>query len=259
MTAGTLLPLQQQFQQHLLHGDQQVAQAIRPGGIGIERRLAIYHHAYRQRLVDTLRDTYGHTLLYMGDELFDATARQHVQDHASAHASLRDYGDGFDATLAACHPQVGELPELARLDRSLRHAFDGPDAPLLALSDLGALPPARWASVGFVLHPTFARLQLRHNTLALWQALDHDEDPPPALPLAEPGELLIWRRGQQPHFRSLQPLEAAALDALARGLSFAATGQYLSERFEQQATMAAELGALLRRWIDDELLTAFTP
>lgn len=257
-TAPALLALQTQLQQHLLHDDATVAGAIRPGGIGVQRRLAIYHHAYRQRLVDTLRDSYGHTLLYMGDELFDEAARQHVEAHASTHSSLRDYGQHFDATLAACHPQAGELPELARLDIMLRHVFDGPGATPLTMADVAALPPERWADVGFVLHPTTMRLQLHHNTLALWQSLDQDEDPPPALPLSEPGELLVWRRGHRPHFRSLPALEGVALDALAQGLSFAATGQRLSERFEAPA-LAAELGALLRRWIDEELLVAFTP
>ena len=147
------------------------------------------------------------------------------------------------------------MAELARLDRTLRHAFDGPDAPVLTLADLAAVASERWATLGFGLHPTFARLRLHHNTLALWQALDQDEDPPPALPLAEPGELLVWRRGHQPHFRSLPALEAAALEALHAGLSFADTGARLAARFGEP-DMAAQLGGLLRRWVDEELLSA---
>ena len=253
---NTLVPLQAAFQQHLLAGDGTITAAIRAGGIGIERRLAIYHQAYRMRLVETLRDTFGHTLLYLGDEIFDAVALAHVEAHPSAHASLRDYGDGFDTTLAQQLPQAPEVAELARLDRALRHAFDGPDAPVLTLQDLAAIAPERWATLGFELHPTFARLQLNHNTLALWQALDQDEDPPPALPLAEPGELLIWRRGHQPHFRSLPAHEAAALDALHAGLCFADTGAQLAARFDLP-DMATQLGGLLRRWIDEALLSAW--
>ena len=128
-------------------------------------------------------------------------------------------------------------------------------SPVLTLADLAALPPEAWSHIGFVLHPTYARLRLSHNTLALWQALDTDQTPPEAAALAEPGELLIWRRGHQPHFRSLQALEAAALDALHAGNSFAATCARLSENFEGQ-NMAADTGALLRRWVDEELLSA---
>ncbi len=250
--------LQVALEAHLLHGDTAVSNLVRPGGIGIQRRLAIYHHAYRQRLLAALRDTFGHTLLYMGDEWFDAAARRHIEQHPSQHASLRDYGAGFDGTLAEVHPGLGELPELASLDRALRHAFDGADASPLTLADIGAVSPQQWGEIGFVLHPTFVRQRLHHNTLAIWQALDDERDPPPALPLAEPGELLIWRRGHQPHFRSLQALEAAALDALAEGASFALTTQRLADASDS-ASLTAEVGALLRRWIEDELLVAVRP
>ena len=249
-----LQALQQQFQQHLLGAGSDIAAAVKPGGIGVARRLAVYHHAYRMRLVDTLRDSYGHTLLYLGDEVFNQAALAYVESHPSSHASLRWYGESFAQALGCRFEEAGEVAELAALDWALRHAFDGTDAPPLTLTDLAALPPEAWGQIGFVLHPTYARLRLLHNTLALWQALDDDQPPPAAAALAEPGELLIWRRGHQPHFRSLQALEATALDCLHQGQSFAATCEHLSVHFEHQ-NMAAETGALLRRWIDEELLS----
>lgn len=258
MSGPALLELQQRFQRHLLHGDVDMAEAIRDGGIGPARRLAVYHHAYRWRLVEALRDTYGHTLRHLGEERFDAAALAHVESHPSAHPSLRDYGDGFDATLASALPAAGELPELARLDLALRRAFDGPDAPVLALTDLARLEPGRWAEAAFELHPTARRLPVRFNTLALWQAIDDEADPPPPQRLAEAGEVLVWRRGHRPHFRSLAPFEAAALDAVQSGASFADTAQRLAAAFGSSGLSDA-LGGLLRRWIDEELLSRLRP
>ena len=256
---NTLLALQSRFQQHLLRGEQAAALQVRDAGTGsaftAERRLRIYHHAYRMRLVDTLRDSHGHTLRNLGDDHFNAAALAHVEGHVSRHPSLRWYGADFPDTLATRFDQAPQVAELARLDWALRHAFDGPDAPVLTLADLAAVPAEGWADVVFTLHPTCARLQLAYNTLAIWQALDEDGEPPEAAPLAEPGDLLIWRRGHQPHFRSLQPLEAAALDGLNAGLGFAAVCTMLSESF-QQADRAAEVGGMLRRWVDEELLSA---
>ncbi|KQW42461.1 MULTISPECIES: DNA-binding domain-containing protein [unclassified Roseateles] len=251
----SLAQLQVDFQRHLLTGDAAIATHIRASGIGTARRLHIYHHAYRMRLVDTLRDSFGHTLLYLGDEHFNAAALAHVEGHASTHASLRWYGHDFPDTLAARFVEAPQVAELAQLDWALRRAFDGPDAPVLTLADLAALAPERWADVGFSLHPTYARLQLRQNTLAIWQALDQDREPPEAEPLDEPGELLIWRRGHQPHFRSLQPLESAALAGLHAGLGFAAVCAAMSEQFPSEDAAAA-VGGLLRRWVDEELLSA---
>lgn len=249
-----LIDLQQRFQRHLLHGDATLHEVVRSGGIGPARRLAVYQHAYRWRLVEALRDTYGHTHRYLGDTRFDAAALAHVEAHPPVHASLRDYGDGFDGTLAAAHPGSGELPELARLDLALRRAFDGPDAPVLTLGGLAALGPARWAEASFELQPTARRFPLCFNTLPLWQALDEEREPPMPEPLPEPAEVIVWRRGHQPHFRSLGPFEAAALDAVQSGASFAEMARRLATRFEEQG-LADALGGLLRRWIDEELLS----
>lgn len=254
---AALRVLQSGFQEYLLESSGGVASAVRPGGIGAQRRLAIYHRAYRMRLLDTLRDTFGHTLIYVGSEWFDESALAYVEANPSRHASLREYGASFAGWLLQRHPDHGEVGELAALDWALRHAFDGPDAPVLTPADLGALPAEAWGRVGFVVHPTTVRLQLQHNTLALWQALDDEHTPPPAALRAQPGELLIWRRGQRPHFRSLQPLEAAAIDMLRGGLSFAAVCARLSEQFAGHDT-AITAGTLLRRWLDEELLSAVT-
>ena len=259
--APTLARMQQDFAQHLLAGHDRgaddIRRAISPGGIGIERRLHIYHNAYRMRLLDTLRDSYGHTLLYLGDEAFNSAGLAFIEGHGSSLPSLRWYGPDFPAFLQQRLRDEPEAAELATLDWTLRHAFDGADATPLTLSDMAALPPEAWGSIGFVLHPTAARLQLHFNTLALWQAVDQEQDAPPAATLAQPGELLVWRRGHQPHFRSLGAVEAAAIVQLQAGASFADLCAALAQAFPEQAT-AEEAGALLRRWVEEELLCGFT-
>lgn len=249
----SLAQLQHGLAQHLLGGHSDFSAAVRPGGIGTVRRLAIYHHAYRMRLLDALRDSFGHTLLYLGDDAFNTAALAYIEAHPSTRASLRWYGGDFAAWLPQQLPDEPETGELAALDRALRHAFDGPDATPLTLADLAAVPPEAWARVTLRLHPTFHRLTLRFNTLALWQAVDQAHDAPAAMLLAEPGELLVWRRAHQPHFRSLGAVEAAALAHMHKGLSFADTCAALAASFPAHDT-ATESGALLRRWVDEELL-----
>lgn len=257
--APELLALQAALQAHLLGGADAPAEllnAVRPGGIGPERRLAIYHHAYRARLLDTLRDSYGHTHSYLGDAHFDAAAGAYIEAHPSTTASLRWYGQGFPAWLQARWPADGEVGELAALDWALRAAFDSGDTPALSLAELGASmaqAPDAWLHAPLRLPASFALLRFSFNTLALWQALDDDSAPPAAAPLRAGGDVLVWRRGHQPHFRSVSALEAAALQVLRQGSSFAALCDALAAAFPEEDTPTMA-GALLRRWVDEELL-----
>lgn len=251
-----LLALQTAFQAHVLDSDPAVAESIAARhGIPTQQRLLIYHHAYRARLVDALRDSFGHTAIYLGEEWFDADALAFVQTHPSTYANLNDYGAGFAAWLLERHPRDPDIGELAALDWTLRRAFDGADSAALGVADLATIAPTAWARVGFSLVPTAALLALTCNTIALWHALDQQQPPPRAEPLAEPGAALVWRRGQQPHFRSLGAMESHALIGLQEGLSFAAVCERLAADFPQ-VDAAAEAGTLLRRWIYEELLCA---
>ena len=257
---ASLVQLQNAFQQHLLHGTALIAsQIVADAGLTPERRLHIYHDGYRARLVDTLRDTFGHTARYLGDEWFDADALAYAQTHASTHTSLNDYGAGFATWCLQRHVQDADIGELAALDWALRRAFDGLDAKPLSLQDLAHIAPEAWAHIGFAVVPTCTRLRFTYNTLALWQALDDEQQPPPATRLAAPVEVRVWRRGHSPHFRSLGALESAALLALQGGASFAALCEQLSEQMSEQfadSDVPAQAGALLRRWVDEELLCA---
>jgi len=255
MMENSLANLQAQFQALLLDQSSVFTAAVQPGpGMGVEKRLAIYHHAYRARLVETLQDSYGHTAAYLGEDWFEREAQAFSVAHPSQQPSLRWFGQDFPAWLAARHPADLDIAELATLDWALRGAFDAADAPVLQMSDLAALPAEAWATLGFVLPPSCQRLTLRHNTLTIWQAIDQDEAPPPAEALTQDLALLVWRRGLQPHFRSLGALEAAALDGLQAGLGFAAVCERLAAQFPE-ADIASEAGALLHRWVEEELLS----
>lgn len=253
---SALLALQSSLQAHLLDGDDAIAAAIAGGrGIAVQDRLAIYHHAYRARLVDALRDTFGHTATYLGDDWFDDDALAFVQSHPSTASSLNHYGAAFPAWMFERHARDAEIGELAALDWALRRAFDGADAAPLPLAALASIAPEAWGHIGFAFVPTYTRLTFTHNTLALWHALDQALTPPTVEALDAPSDVLIWRLGHQPHFRSLGTFEANALNHLRQGASFAAMCEKVAATFPL-SDVPQEAGALLRRWIDEQLLAA---
>lgn len=272
--------LQARFQAHVLQpsadarSDALADVACAPGvdtdvHASAAQRLGVYHHAYRARLLDTLRDTHSHTLAYLGDDWFDRLAGDFIQAHPSTHANLRWYGQVFADWLAqhlvgpespaGDHPEVAEL---ARLDWALRDTFDGPDAQPLDPASLAGLSAEAWSTLAFEAHPTARTLRVAHNTLALWTALAHGEAVPPAQPLPEPVDVLVWRQGEQPHFRSLDLAEAQAVAGLLAGLPWArlceaAQGTSHDPSDDEAAQAAQRAGQWLHRWLREGLLCAW--
>lgn len=249
----SLEALQANFQSAMLEGSSAVdAEIARRIGPGIEERLNIYREAYGARLVDALRDLHGHTATYLGDDGFTLLALEYAARHPSSSTSLRDYGRSFAAWLEAHSPR-SPAGALARLDLALRDAFDGPDATPLTLAALASFPAEAWEGATLTFHPTAARLRLPAGAVHLWRAIDAGQARPQLEEVPAAAEILAWRLGVRPHFRSLPGFEAAALDALIAGSTFGRACEHLQDRFPHRDT-AREVGALLRRWVEDEVL-----
>jgi hypothetical protein len=258
--AASLSALQQRMQDHVLSGDEAALADVRDSGaISAERRLGIYHHAYRARLLETMRDTFGHTLRYLGDEWFDHLARAFIECTPSASSNLRWYGRSWPQWLAlqlneaspmGSHPEV---PELAELDWALRRAFDAADAPVMSLPHLAAMTPEDWATAVLPAQPSLQMLTLRCNTLSLWHALDDDTEVPQPETLSEPMSVLVWRHDERPHFRSMAAMEAYAVGLLTQGQSFADICAAMAEHFTDDDTTPVA-GVLLRQWVEEGVL-----
>lgn len=256
----SLFSMQLQFQQHLL-GAADAAPLIDGDEARQQLGLGIYANAYRQRLLETLIDSYEKTQAVMGDDAFESAALSYIAAHPPTTRSLRWYGDRFDAHLAA-PPHEGDgsaaLAELARLDWALRGAFDGPDSEVLDAGVFAELPPEAWATLRIVPVPTTRLLVFQHNTVAVWQALDDDETPPALQASDVAVDWLIWRKGVQPHFRSLHGAEAALLRSMLDGSSFAqacaVAEASVAVHQGAEGDMSMLIGGFMRQWFDDQLL-----
>lgn len=211
----------------------------------------IYHHAYRARLAEVLADTYAKTWLYMGSDTFDAHARDYAQAHPPLVRSLNRYGQGMVAYLQHLYPDNPELHELAQLDWDLRTRFDGPDQPAMALQDA---QQSHWLTKPSPLHTSALLRTVTTNVVSLWNAIHTDEPVPEATPLPTPAHLLVWRKGHQPHFRTLGGAEAAWVALLHAGHSVqdACAALQAQGMLPEPDTLAQWLQALLQ----DEALAA---
>lgn len=239
----SLATLQRAFQAHLLDEPSALADAVTPGG---RRGIPVYHHAYRATLRAALRDTFGRTALWLGDDLFDEEADRFITSVRSHSWTLADYGEAFPAALAATYAEDPEVGELAWLERSLRHAFGAAAVRTIGGDDFSSVD---WETVRFDLVPSLACARVRSDLAGIWSALLEERAPDHVL-LASEGGVVVWRDGSTPRFRMTDTTEVDALTRLRRHRSFSALCGHLGEA----GLDVDAIGAMLRRWIADELL-----
>jgi len=250
-----LVDLQSGFQDFILQRNDRVLTRVESTAVlSAERRLDIYYHGYRLRLIEVLADTFERVALYIGEESFEAAAAVYIAQHPSGTRNLRDYGTAFPAFLARYFADDSEVAELAEMDIRLRYTFDGTDADPLRVTDLAATQPHEWDGVVFTLHPTASFQTFHWNTTAIWQHISNEQTPPAATVLEAPVPWLFWRKELQPHFRSLSNEEHAALQAIRDGHSFGAVCANLSAAYPE-LDISPRIAGWLRAWLDDGVLS----
>ncbi|HXV06438.1 MAG TPA: DNA-binding domain-containing protein [Burkholderiales bacterium] len=250
--------LQDAFQAYVLHGAGQVRERVAPGRLAnAERRLRIYHDAYRLRLIEALASDYETLRAALGEEAFRTAALAYVEANVSQWRNVRWYGARLPDFLRGTAPWSDRvwLSDVARFEWTLTLAFDAADAPSATFAELAALPPEAWAALAFRLHPSVHLLRLSSNAPALRKAVDAGA----ALPAIEthdpPVDWLIWRDGLGVSFRSLAAAEHCALAAVQRGESFPAICEGICAFVRADEAPALTAG-WLRAWVDDGLIAA---
>jgi hypothetical protein len=253
-----LRELQRDMQRHLLGDDSDVTSAIVDAPpLPAAERLAIYRNAYQVRLIDALHETYPVLHGLLGDEMWVELGQAFVAAHPSVFRSIRWYGRELAQFIAARPPYSDEpiLSEVARLEWTLSEVFDAPDAQPLQRTALAAVEPTAWSELKFQFHPSLRRLELTWNTAAVWKAMSADETPPRPAAAAAAVPWLLWRRDLQNYFRSMDGVEAAALDSAYQGRNFGEMCEALIDLLPEEEIPPAA-AALLGTWADSGLIVA---
>ncbi|MGH8561850.1 MAG: HvfC/BufC family peptide modification chaperone [Nevskiales bacterium] len=258
MRAPGITGLQQRFQDRVLRATPGIERCIvATTQAGVEDRLKVYTNAYRLRLLEVLGKDYPALHALIGDRQFQRLGRAYIDAHPSDTPSVRWFGRHLAAFLRAQAPfrRRPVLAEMAEFEWRQGEAFDAPDAALLSIEQVACIATDQWAHMRLVAHPSLRRLDLLWNVPALWKAFHEKRQAPRPRAGARRMAWALWRSGLLVRWRSLGPDEAAALDAMAAGQTFADICDLIGERIAPDRA-ALHAAGLLKRWLVDGLVSA---
>lgn len=227
-----------------------------PEGTSAESRLAVYQNAYEIRLVNILCEDYDTLWTFMGDDTFLDLAKSYLRACPSTYRNARWVGHGLPGYLAD-HPlaaQVPALPDLARIERAIRDAFDAPDVPVAAPEDLATIAEHAEEAT-FTFHPGLTLIPTRTNAYDIFLALRADDTPPPPATQDDVRWIVAWRRDLKSRHMELTAEEGTLLDLAAKGSTFAHLCEVAAMMGDPDTT-AARMAGHLRRWLENGMISA---
>jgi hypothetical protein len=252
--------LQRAFQDYLLADSESFAAAVRDTRKADRTiLLGVYRDGYALRLTEVLTNDYPGVLAMCGPDDFDRLARAYIAAYPSHHPSVRWFGRHFADFAAGTPPYDGTpaIAEMARFEWALGEACDAPDMAPITADALIALAPEAWETLSFKALPTVRLVPFAYNVAQAWQRREEVLSGDLAVErTSEPTIWEVWRPELTAHFRSLEPDEAAMLEALMDGRPFPELCEILVAHVgEEQA--AARAASLLRGWVEIGMISSY--
>ena len=221
----SLLELQRSFGDALESGE---AHAIAPwivaNGRAVSARLAIYRNNTQTILRNALRADYPVVERLVGRAFFDHAAAAYIAESPSLSGDVGDYGIGFPHFLTT-FSAVASLPylaDVAHLEQAWVSVFLAAEATPGDFSSLATIPPQRFGSLRFAIHPAIRLVASQYPVMTIWSVNQPDHIGNHTVRLDSGSELVLLRRiGTEVELRALQAGEHAWLEALASGSTLA--------------------------------------
>jgi len=255
-----LAELQQNFQTYLLDPEltdnPQIDWINNSGRATPERQLSIYSVGYRLRLKEVLENDYPAMLTTLGEEQFEQLADAYINAHPSHYFSLREFGKHFPTYISTLHfmEDIPWITQLALFEWNLGQAFDSGNSEVLTEQELSLIVPEDWPTLKFIIHPSVHRMDFDWNIPEIWKNLTSDT--PSLIPAVKtPVQAwVIWRSNLITQFRSIEPDEQQALDALIKNTNFEGICEILVP-FILLDDIPLRAATLLKTWVSQGLIS----
>jgi hypothetical protein len=238
--------------QSLLELQRDLAAALL-GDAGPSPGLAVYRGNVFGNWAKALAGAFPIVRKLLGEEFFDAMARQYARAHPSRSGDLNRYGDRLPEFVAD-FPHTADLPylpDVARMEWLAHRAWFAEDPASFDTSALSRIPSERYPALRPRLAAACAVLESAWPLGRLWTI--HQDDYEGAFEVdldAGPDRILVHRPRWRAQVLSLSPGDFRFLGGAVRG-------ETLGESLEAAAVVDSQFdpSMALARWIDARIIT----
>jgi uncharacterized protein len=216
-------------------------------------RLAVYRGNVYANYGKALAGAYPIVRKIVGEEFFDAMAREYSRASPSRSGDLNRYGEGL-ADFVAGFPHTKDLPylpDVARLEWLVHRAHFTQDSPPFDPSPLHSLHAERFADLRPRLSAACALLRSPWPLGRIWTIHQYDYEGAFEIDLnAGADRVLVYRAGWRARVLSLATGDFSFLASAAQGATLGAAleaGVAADASFDPSTTLA--------RWIDAQVIT----
>jgi hypothetical protein len=209
---------------------------INPDGAPAKKRFDVYRNNVAVSLSDALEAAFPVVRKLVGDDFFRAMAGVYLRKHPPKSPLMMFYGDAMPQFLERFSPakSIPYLPDIARLELALRHAYHAADATPVDAQALAALTPEALMGAKLRIAPATQTVTSAYPIYAIYRANTQSDAPKPTM-RAE--AVIITRAGFDPEIHAINAAAAACVSALQKGQSL---GQAMAT-----ANNSLDLGAIL--------------
>ena len=213
---------------------------VNPDGAPASKRFDVYRNNVAVGLSDALEAAFPVVRKLVGDEFFRAMAGVYLRKHPPKTPLMMFYGDAMPQFLGRFTPaqSLTYLPDIARIELAMRHAYHAADTTPVAAEALSALTPDALMGVRLRIAPAVQTVSSDYPIHAIYRA---NMDPDAPKPVMRPEAVLVARAGFDPTLHLINPAAAACIDALKAGQTL---GQTIAAA-DDSLDLGAVLGLLL--------------
>ncbi|MEJ6401329.1 DNA-binding domain-containing protein [Yoonia sp. 2307UL14-13] len=200
------------FRDGLLNPDMPAPDGLRnPDGQAARKRFDVYRNNVAVSLTEALETAFPVIRKLVGDQFFKAMAGVFLRQHPPSSPLMMFYGAEMPAFLSNFGPaqSVPYLPDIARLELALRHAYHAADAAPLDPQALGALAPDALAAGRLRFAPAICLVRSNYPIYGIHRANTRSDAPKPAM---QAEAVLVTRVQFDPE---IHPLDTATADCMA--------------------------------------------